>query len=319
MQIHRTGNRQSEQNHLWGIVLAGGEGKRLDQYIRTRFGTAIPKQYCSFHGTRSMLSHTLSRAELLIPRDHIFVTIQHDHLDFAEASLCNVPPRNIAIQPMNRETGVGILHALLHIYHEDPQAIVTIFPSDHFILEERRFMEYVADGVTFIKKNKNRLLVLGIEPDQLESDYGWIKPGDRFSNVRGTMINRVTSFYEKPTTPLVMQMYENKFWLWNTMVLVSSVDVMIGRFCRLMPEVVVPILTLQEHFYSPEEYEKTKAVYDKLPSVNFSFSILEKTVEELAVLRVKNVYWSDWGSAQRIEKDIAFLDECTKEEYFFAW
>jgi mannose-1-phosphate guanylyltransferase len=319
MHLYKAGTDLGNNKHLWGIVLAGGNGKRLENYICSRFGTSVPKQYCAFHGTRSMLSHTLSRVELLVPRDHIFVTIQYEHLNYAAESLKDIPPQNIAVQPMNRETGVGIIHALLHIFHKDPRAMVAIFPSDHFILEEKRFMEYVADGVAFIKKNKNKFLVLGIEPDQLESDYGWIEPGVRHSTVRGTSINQVTNFYEKPSTPKVMKMYENKYWLWNTMVMVSSVDAMIGRFCRLMPDIVVPILTLQEHFYSPKEYEKTKAVYDKLPSVNFSFSILEKAVEDLAVLRVKNVYWSDWGSPQRIEKDIAFLEECVNEEYFFAW
>jgi len=31
---------------LWGIVLAGGEGERLKGFVRERFGTEVPKQFC---------------------------------------------------------------------------------------------------------------------------------------------------------------------------------------------------------------------------------------------------------------------------------
>ena len=50
-------------DHLWGIILAGGEGKRLQEFIRKRYGAERPKQYSAIIGKRSMLRHTLDRVE----------------------------------------------------------------------------------------------------------------------------------------------------------------------------------------------------------------------------------------------------------------
>ena len=50
-----------------GIVLAGGEGKRLQPFIKSLGKGTLPKQYVNFIGNRSMLEHTLKRAEKLMP------------------------------------------------------------------------------------------------------------------------------------------------------------------------------------------------------------------------------------------------------------
>jgi hypothetical protein len=56
-----------EQNpQVWGIILAGGEGKRLQSFIHSQYDTNAPKQYCTFTGARSMLRHTIDRAEMLV-------------------------------------------------------------------------------------------------------------------------------------------------------------------------------------------------------------------------------------------------------------
>jgi hypothetical protein len=56
------------QEHLWGIVLAGGEGRWLQPFIRACFGCDRPKQLCAVLDGRSVLRHTLLHAERLIPR-----------------------------------------------------------------------------------------------------------------------------------------------------------------------------------------------------------------------------------------------------------
>jgi hypothetical protein len=50
-----------------GIVLAGGEGKRLQPFIKSLGKGTLPKQYVNFVGNRSMLEHTLDRVERLMP------------------------------------------------------------------------------------------------------------------------------------------------------------------------------------------------------------------------------------------------------------
>jgi mannose-1-phosphate guanylyltransferase len=77
---------QTTQVHLWGIVLAGGDGRRLQPFIRTCFGSERPKQYCAFLDHRLLLRHTLVRAERLIPPERLLTIITSDISPMPERS-----------------------------------------------------------------------------------------------------------------------------------------------------------------------------------------------------------------------------------------
>ncbi len=113
-----------------------------------------------------MLAHTVARALQAIPREHIIVTINSDHLVYAKHDIEQLDMRNVTIQPSNRETSASILLPLLHVIRRDPDARVVILPSDHFILEEHRFMDHVAAGDAFVERHPKYLLLLGVELDQ---------------------------------------------------------------------------------------------------------------------------------------------------------
>ncbi|MCA9422537.1 MAG: hypothetical protein KC592_16065, partial [Nitrospira sp.] len=55
----------SQSHALWSMILAGGEGERTRPFIERWLGYPKPKQYCTFVGNRSMLQHTLDRADRL--------------------------------------------------------------------------------------------------------------------------------------------------------------------------------------------------------------------------------------------------------------
>ena len=50
--------------HLWGVVLAGGEGVRLRALSRRICGDERPKQYVPVLGDRTLLGQTLDRVAL---------------------------------------------------------------------------------------------------------------------------------------------------------------------------------------------------------------------------------------------------------------
>ena len=52
----------NEDEVVCGMVLAGGEGKRLQPFIKSLGKGTLPKQYVNFIGSHSMLEHTLQRA-----------------------------------------------------------------------------------------------------------------------------------------------------------------------------------------------------------------------------------------------------------------
>lgn len=70
--------------HLWGVVLAAGDGKRLENFIQHSLGNKLPKQYVNLVGQRSMIEHTIRRAERLIPVSRIVTIVSRHHLKHAE-------------------------------------------------------------------------------------------------------------------------------------------------------------------------------------------------------------------------------------------
>ena len=74
---------------------------RLRDLIYRRRADYLPKQYMNFIGKRSMLEHTLDRAEKLIPAQRLLTVITKEHLKFDEArhQVASRPPERVIIQP----------------------------------------------------------------------------------------------------------------------------------------------------------------------------------------------------------------------------
>ncbi len=289
--------------HLWGIVLAGGEGKRLQRFIRSRYHSDCPKQYCAFTGTRSMLRHTIDRAERVVVPHRLLIIVNRPHLPYAQEEFRDRPLGTIIIQPCNRETVAGILLPLLHIYHRDPAAVVCIFPSDHFILEEDRFIDYVKSAALVTGCHGLHVL-LGADPDRPEAGYGWIEVGENIGLQQGEELYRVRKFVEKPNIEVSEALYLKRC-LWNTLVLVGRVETLLELFQELIPEVFGPFQRIRRALGSAREEEAVREVYARLPTENFSRAILQRSPQHLGVLRMEGVYWSDWGEEERIQSDLA--------------
>jgi mannose-1-phosphate guanylyltransferase len=298
-----TAYRNPLQQHLWAIVLAGGNGRRLQYFLKSSFGMETPKQYCALVGSRSMLRHTIDRAMRLIAPERVLTIINSSHAQFAAQQLQDQHPRNIIHQPFGRETGPGILLPLLHVYQRDPLARVVIFPSDHFVLEEDKFMEYVSDATRLIELHPQTIVTLGIEPDRVSDGYGWIEPGEEFGWFQSTTMYRVRHFWEKPNGATLFSLF-NKGCLWNTMVTVTRADTLLELYRYSMPEVFQPFRRIVAAIDTPREQEVVEEVFRKIPTVNFSRAILETCPQQIGVVKVQGVYWSDWGEEDRVRTDL---------------
>lgn len=292
---HGTSSRDA-----WAIVLAGGDGKRLQDLTRTIAGAPIPKQYCRIDGVRSMLEATLLRVGQKIPAERTLVIVNRDHLALATAQLGDVPSENVIVQPTNRDTGPGLGLTLLTLARRAPKAPVAIFPSDHWVSDDARFMAHVERGLDVVRALPDKIALLGVRPDRADPDHGYVLPGLRAA---GMSTFHVRAFMEKPT-PQRAAAIVRRGGLWNTFVMTGRVDRMVAHLRTLRPDEVAGLAAVAD---APADV--VDAAYRVLAPWNFSHEFLTNAVAHLLVLAVHDVAWSDWGTPGAVMRTMALLAE----------
>jgi mannose-1-phosphate guanylyltransferase len=287
-----------------GIVLAGGDGKRLQPFIKSLGKGALPKQYVNFIGTRSMLEHTLKRAEKLIPSVRVLTVITESHLRYPEVrEQCSSRPKDtVIVQPENKETGPGLMFPLMHLYKRYPNSLVLVLPSDHFICQEDRLMDHARLACLAVKRDPSRMILLGVKPDRDEPEYGYILPNKKRPGI-GPNMSEISWFIEKPDQKTARRLIRAG-GLWNTMIMAFKTKTMLHWMSKLVPTIYHQFQQVYEVLETPEEAEVVRDIYQRLKPMNFSKEFLEPMVKNypssLVALPIQNLLWSDWGTASRI-------------------
>lgn len=298
----------------YGIVLAAGEGKRLEGLVRQLRGDSLPKQYVTFIGRRSMLEHTYARAEKLIPRERIFTVIAEHHIDFpaVRRQIAACAANTVIAQPENKETAAGILLPLMHVYKRDPEACVAVFPSDHFIFEEDRFMSHVALAFQAVERNPSLFVLIGVEPTEAQAEYGYIVPHGGDAEKCSSTLRRVHHFVEKPDEPTASELIARGA-LWNTMVMVFKAKNLLDIVADIHPELFADFQEVLAAIGEPDEATRIRDIYRRVKPENFSKGIVEQLPARrpacLSVLSMGGVLWSDWGLPRSIEWVLKKIDE----------
>jgi len=294
-------------DQLWSIILAGGEGTRLRALVHRWLGRPTPKQYCAFVGSRSMFQHTLDRAARLTPPNRIVTVVAHSHRHDALAQLEGRGGSTILFQPANRDTAAGVFLPLTYIRARAPQATVVLYPSDHFVYPEQRFLDTVRHAVRIAKSRPDRLVMLGVAPDRLELDYGWIQPGQSLANLPGEPVQAIQSFLEKPDAAQADAALRAGA-LWNTLVFAANVDLLWRLGWQCLPDMMPLFERLSQAIGGPGEGRALEAIYRDMPAKNFSSDLLQRVPEQLAVVELTGVLWSDWGKPERITEALRRID-----------
>jgi mannose-1-phosphate guanylyltransferase len=287
-----------------GIVLAGGDGKRLQPFIRRLLGYDLPKQYVNFIGSRSMLEHTYSRAERIIPCERIFTVVAREHYEHQEVQrqLGNRQPHTLVVQPSNKETGPGLLLPLMHLWKWHPNSIVAVFPSDHFILQEELFSAYVNRAFETVEGCPAKIVFMGVRATDPDPEYGYIIAQNQEPHLSSPS-RRIGLFIEKPERPIAEQLVSQGA-LWNTMVMVFRPEILLHLVSLSAPKLYRSFQQIFRVLGTCQEQMETEKVYEQMEKVNFSRDLLEgfevHSRNQLSVVAMDEVFWSDWGNANRI-------------------
>lgn len=271
----------------WAIVLAGGEGSRLASLTSALYGRPMPKQFAAIDGERSLLQVTLARIHRIVPPERTVVIVGPTHVELARAQLAAFGGVTLLVQPASLGTAVAILYGLAWIRGHDRDATVLMFPSDHYVADDRGFIRsaHEAAGTSL---RLGRLVLVGTTPDSADPEYGWIVA----KTATESGVREVDHFVEKPERSIAEQLYREG-GLWNTFVFAAPATTLDGMYRTHLPD----------HAARFEAWAfgggPVADAFCGVDAADFSRELLQRE-RDLAVVVMPAVGWNDWGTPARV-------------------
>lgn len=280
----------------WALVLAGGEGSRLQSLTRDEDGTVVPKQFCSLAGGPSLLRLALARAGGLVPPDRIMPVVLEQHRFWWELDLTICPSCDILIQPENRGTLTGLLLPLLEVCRRECDPMVVVVPSDHHVREEAVLEAVVREAMADSVRHPDAVILIGMEPGVFDPDYGWIVRGDR----RGRCLYDVQSFHEKPGRDRALELVV-RGGLWNSFIVVARARALLELVEAARPGLIDAFRAAGwEAGAAP--MPGLRALYRDLPVGDFCRDVVQRAASPLLVRTAPPCGWSDLGTPERVAR-----------------
>lgn len=280
------------------IILAGGDGSRLRSFTRSLSGREIPKQFCRLIGDSTLLEQTRRRVALSVDPERTFFAVTRPQSLFYEELLGDVPGERLVVQPSNRGTAPAILYSMMRVAEACPNSSLVVFPSDHFVDSDQRFMAHVDEAFDAVEHVPDLVVLLGISPNSPEPSYGWIEPGVRLDAALGHLFS-VRRFVEKPSPEEAGRMI-GRGGLWNSFVMVGKTRRLLQLADRALGALAASMSAIRPSMYTVFEGAAIERLYLRIPTMNFSHEVLARFPEELATIPVFGVDWADIGGPKRL-------------------
>jgi mannose-1-phosphate guanylyltransferase len=231
------------------------------------------------------------------------VVALREHLGYLESKFAGAPAPRLLVQPSDLGTAAAILLAAHRISWWDPQAIIALSPSDHFVSEESAFMDHVAGVVVTVEQHPESMILLGAQPTDPDTEYGWIEPGEPLDQTAVGPLYRVRRFWEKPTLETARTCLAGG-GLWNTFVAVAKASTLIDLGRQWLPDLHHQLVHLSQFADTANETRAMQETYRAMQRVNFSKAVLDRCPPCLVVSRLPALTWCDWGTPERVLKSL---------------
>ena len=277
--------------------MAGGVGSRFWPVSTKDF----PKQFHDMLGTGdTLIQKTFHRLAHLIPKENIYILTNERYNDLVLEQLPEVTQKQVVLEPAMRNTAPCILYASLKIQKENPNAVMIVAPSDHWIEDESTFSKNVKQAFDFCETN-DALMTLGIQPTFPNTGYGYIE----FDKTSSEAIKSVNQFREKPDYETAKQFIAQGNFLWNAGIFMWSAKSVIQAFQNNQPKLYALFKSGIPSYNTDKENDFIKENYPKAENISVDYAIMEKS-KNVSVIAAE-FDWNDlgtWGSLyDKLDKD----------------
>lgn len=286
-------------SRYYAVIMAGGVGSRFWPVSTPEF----PKQFHDLMDTgSSLLQHTFDRLARFIPRDNILVLTNSSYVDQVHEQIPDLSASQVIPEPVMRNTAPCILLAALKIQKTDPDAVMLVAPSDHWIEDEDAFARDVTSCFE-LSATRPALCTLGIVPNAPRTGFGYIECETDSSAVDNGFMP-VRQFREKPDEETARSFLEQDNFYWNAGIFIWSVKTIIQAFRDNQPEMFALFSKGSTVFNTEQEADFIMANYEHAVNISIDYAILEKA-RSIYVLPA-GFDWNDlgtWGSLYEKKKE----------------
>jgi mannose-1-phosphate guanylyltransferase len=249
------------------------------------------------------MQEALQRAASIAPIQRTCSIVAAQHRRWWEAPLYHLPEENVIVQPENRGTAHGILLPLLHIVERDPNATVVLLPADHHVRDEVVMAQSLRKAAALATVNPDSIYLLGMEPDEPDTELGYIVPasGGRI------VASKVLQFVEKPAIKQATALLDRGA-LWNVFIIAATARALLALYEKRFADTVMEMRGVVARDRSATlDAMAAFDLYQRLPNLDFSRDVLEGNESTLRVLPVPYCGWTDLGTPQRVAQTLQRL------------
>lgn len=276
-------------DHYYAVIMAGGGGTRLWPLSRK----SRPKQMLSLFDERTLFQTSVERLNGVFSCNEVFVVTVEEQARELEAQSPDIPHSHFLIEPMPRGTASVVGLAAVALQHMDPEAVMAILTSDHYIRNEENFRHVLK--AAYQVAQDGYLVTLGITPNFPSTGYGYIQRGKRIDTYDGMEVYEVQRFKEKPDDAQAKAMLADGKHSWNSGMFVWKTSRILEEFSRQMPELYAHLMEISGAWETPLRQAVIEEVWPQVKVETIDYGIMEGA-EKAAVIPAADLGWSDVGS-----------------------
>ena len=284
--------------NYYAILMAGGVGSRFWPVSTADF----PKQFHDMLGSGStLIQKTFSRLSKIIPEENILILTNERYNDLVLKQLPMVQQEQVLLEHAMRNTAPCILYASLKIQKLNPNAVMVVAPSDHWIEDETTFIEDLQTSFDFCEK-ENALMTLGIQPTFPNTGFGYIE----FDKEDTNQVKKVSQFREKPDYETAKNFLASGNFLWNGGIFIWSIQSVLKAFEQFQPQLFSLFSQGIPAYNTDAEAAFISENYASAENISIDYAVMEDA-DNVYVLPAR-FDWNDlgtWGSLhEKLPKDL---------------